>query len=201
MFLFNIVFSMEQFYLKMIQINLEGICNFILLNKYIYLFIFITYILLLFDKRFKYTYYKIIIGIFILIITLLLLLLDDTSLFIKDIFWYSKIINLSLIIHILWLVWIYNFFYYFRLEFCCWVISKIGFIFSLSFLMYLSCLFDLYYKLCILNLENYLEHPNWCYCNRYYIYHKHIILFIFRLLRTNIYYSHLYYILYDIRCI
>lgn len=134
---------------KLNSIILNDIIDFIILNKYIYFFILLTYFLLWFDKRFYSKKSKIIILIIIafliILFTYLCLFIDinNLPLFFSELFWYSKLINLAFIIHVLWLHWIYNIFWYYRCEKICWFISRISFIFSLSFLMFLISYLDL----------------------------------------------------------
>jgi hypothetical protein len=90
-------------------IDLEKINNFIQLNMYIYLFIIITYILILYDYRFP-KFIKIVwMPLFIITITVVFTIIDIDNLWewMKDLFWYTKILNISFLLHTCWLYWIY----------------------------------------------------------------------------------------------
>jgi hypothetical protein len=55
----------------------------------------------------------------------------------KDLFWYTKILNISFLLHTCWLYWIYIYIWYYRWESTSWVSSRISFVFSLSFILFL----------------------------------------------------------------
>jgi len=134
---------------KLKEINLDIFFNFLWENKYIYLFILITYILLSFDDKFDNNKWKymVLFIIFILIIlmtiTVIIINVKDLPKWLNELFWYSKILNLSVIIHVIWLPFIYKIFWYLKCEKICWIISRISFIFSSSFILFVLTYIDM----------------------------------------------------------
>ena len=101
------------------------------------LFSYIFILGLYYDSRIKLNRKFLIILIFI-ILWLISIYIDKVPyLIIKDLFWYSLVLNGSFIIHVLILSWIYRICWLNKWEYICFVISRISFIFSLSFIVYL----------------------------------------------------------------
>lgn len=114
-----------------------------LLNLYLsghYLFILfslITYLGICLDTRFLLRN-KIFIGFYLLIIHLFLVLYNNWDFWLlKDIYWYTLILNGSFAFHVLYLNWIYRYYWNKRDDYKCFLISQLSFYLSLSFLAYL----------------------------------------------------------------
>lgn len=133
-----IITNCIDFYIRFISLSFFKFSLFLIYNKFILLFLFITYIFIIFDSRFRLKNKIFILILFILLI-ILLKMYDymDLNLFIKELYWYGLALNTSFIIHACWLHWIYSFFWKRRKETICWIISRIAFICSLSFLVIL----------------------------------------------------------------
>ena len=154
----------------MFLIDLEKINNFIQINKYIYLFIIITYILILYDYRFPKFIKLFWMPLFIIIITVLFTMIDIDDLWgwIKDLFWYTKVLNISFLLHTCWLYWIYIFFWYFRLEKACWIVSRISFLCSLSFVLFLLNYLVLYLRMYFVLNEIFVRKYKFLYYSYFY---------------------------------
>lgn len=127
------------------SINLENLVNFLILNKFIFLFGLIILIGITQDNRFCIKRKILFSLVFILCILLGFLCNNlDFNIFIKDLFWYSLILNSSFIFHILICDWIYKLFLYLNWYYGCFIITRISFILSLSFILYLLNLIYLY---------------------------------------------------------
>lgn len=136
------------FYTRLISLTFDKFYLFFCINKFILLFIFITYVLIIFDDRFKLKN-KLFILLFILFFMIFLNIYDymDLHIFIKELYWYCLVLNGSFIIHVCWLHWIYKYFWVKRnnskylskenIEFICEIVKNISFILSLSFLVLL----------------------------------------------------------------
>lgn len=136
------------FYTRLISLTFDKFYLFFCINKFILLFIFITYVLIIFDDRFKLKN-KLFILFFILFFMIFLNIYDymDLHIFIKELYWYCLVLNGSFIIHVCWLHWIYKYFWVRRnnskylskenIEFICEIVKNISFILSLSFLVLL----------------------------------------------------------------
>lgn len=145
---------LESFILDFINrfVSLNIFHNFISFNRIILLFIFITYIGIVLDSRFKLNR-KILIFIFILVFFILLNMYkyNDLNLFFKDLYWYSFMLNFSFIVHVLYFHWIYLYFWKKRKEKYCWYISRIAYLLSFSFIVFLL---NYIYHLIILYYNN-----------------------------------------------
>ena len=110
--------------------------NNIFMSRYILLFLFILWIGICFDNRFSYNR-KILIPIYYIILILFLIIFKHNSFIWKEIFWYSFICNISFIFHVCICDWLYRLSIYYKQEYLSYVVTRISFIFSLSFIIYL----------------------------------------------------------------
>lgn len=102
-------------------------------NRYIIIFILITLIILnIYDERFT-TFRKVIITLayvsFIIIVGLFMG--KEIPLFLKDLFWYSVLLNVSFLWHVLWLNWLFHLCWIYRWEKLCFIFSRLSWITSL----------------------------------------------------------------------
>lgn len=91
------------FYIRLISLTFDKFYLFFCINKFILLFIFIIYVLIIFDDRFKLKN-----KLFILFFMIFLNIYDymDLHIFIKELYWYCLVLNGLFIIHVCWLHWI-----------------------------------------------------------------------------------------------
>lgn len=117
------------------NLTIENYNNFLFINRYILIFLFIIWIGICFDKRFSLNR-KVLMPILFILFILILLILRGNFL-INELFWYSIILNTSFIFHVCICDWLYRLFEYYKLEYLSFIITRISFILSLSFIMYL----------------------------------------------------------------
>ncbi len=120
-------------------------------NIEIYLSVLISYLLLLgliFDSRININRKLLIIFLMFILWIISVYINKIPYLIIKDLFWYSVILNISFIFHVLILSWIYRICWLNRWEYSCYIISRISFTLSLSFIIYILRRFSLkfYFK-------------------------------------------------------
>ena len=128
--------------IKILKISLIFlfILYYYLQNNIIFINVLASYILILglyHDCRIKNNRKILIIFILFLIWLFSIYIGKIPYLIIKDLFWYSLILNGSFIFHVLILSWIYRICWLNRWEYACYIISRISFVFSLSFIVYL----------------------------------------------------------------
>jgi hypothetical protein len=142
----------------MMNLNIEILVSFMLDNKYILLFLLMIYIGILLDNTFKWRN-KLLILIALILFVLFTLIFRGNILF-NEIFWYTLILNGSFIFHVCICDWLYRLFRYYRKDYICWIVTRISFIFSMSFIVYLINNFYLY-------LYHFYDEK--CYKNKWFI--------------------------------
>lgn len=109
--------------------------------------IIFSYILILglyYDSRIKLNRKFLIILLFIILWIISIYIEKVPYMIIKDLFWYSLVLNGSFIIHVLLLSWVYRICWLNKWEYSCFLISRFSFIFSLSCLVHLLHIFNRY---------------------------------------------------------
>lgn len=94
----------------------------IILNKLLYIimlidlnkgfnFIIIIYVFIIYDYKFSKFIKLFWIPLFTIIITIFFISadMDDIWDWLKELFWYTKLLNISFLLHTCWLHWIYSF--------------------------------------------------------------------------------------------
>jgi hypothetical protein len=126
------------------NITLENYYNFLLINRYILIFLFIIWIGICFDHRFSLNR-KILLPIYLIIFLNLIIIFKNDYYILNEIFWYTSVLNLYFIFNVLIFYWIYNLASIWKLEFLAFVIKTITFIFSINLIIYV--LHSLYLRL------------------------------------------------------
>ncbi len=120
-------------------------------NMVMFINLLLSYIIILgliFDSRININRKLLIIFLMFILWIISVYINKIPYLIIKDLFWYSVILNISFIFHVLILSWIYRICWLNRWEYSCYIISRISFTLSLSFIIYILRRFSLkfYFK-------------------------------------------------------
>ena len=118
------------------SLTLDNFHSFLLVNKYLFIFLFIVWLGICFDHRFMLNR-KILLPFYVILIILCLIIFRPNNFILTEIFWYTLILNLSFIFHVCLCDWFYRLAIYYRQEYLSFIITRISFILSLSFLIYL----------------------------------------------------------------
>lgn len=125
----------------------------IIINLYFYNIDYMLFIIIIeitfgviLDKRFiiKRKLLLVVSLIFISIIIHFYNLIPN--ILIKEFFWYTVIVYVSFIFHVLIMVWLYNYYYKRRNEYMCFIVSRISYIFSLWFLVVFLTRIDMFFR-------------------------------------------------------
>jgi len=104
---------------------INNIINFLYINKYFFIFMLFVYFGICLDNRFK-TKNKILILVFFIVNVIMFIVFKGiNTLLIKDIFWFSLVLNSSFIFHTLICDWLYRLFIFLNWDYGCFIITRI----------------------------------------------------------------------------
>lgn len=131
---------------------LDSFWIFLGLSWFFFLFLFLVSLGIWLDPRFEIKYKALILLLLSYIFIFFLYSFHEfrgNNIYwlwlIKDIFWFTLLLNISFIFHICILDWIYQFFRYYEKDFLAFLITRLSFIFSLFLPYYLLELFQTHY--------------------------------------------------------